>query len=263
MWGLAIGIYAAFKLVTWYLAGGPRFPLNRSLAYLIAWPGMNAQRFLAGSSTKELQAVPAPSWNEWLGALAKLLLGMALLFVVVDWLPADAILLRGWLGMAGIGFCLHFGMFHVLSCAWRSLGVAAEPLMHWPICASSVSDFWSYRWNTAFRDLTRQLLFRPLVPRIGPLAALWVAFFASGVVHDMVISLPARAGYGGPTLFFLVQAAGITVERSRWGRMLGLARGVRGWLFTAACLILPAPLLFHTPFLRFVVNPFLDQVAWH
>ncbi len=117
------------------------------------------------------------------------------------------------------------------------------------------------RWNTAFRDLAHQFLFRPLAPRIGSWQALWVSFLASGLIHDAVISIPARGGYGKPTLFFLIQAAALCMERLPAARKLGLGNGAAGWMFTAAMLILPAPLLFHTTFLHNVIIPFIEAVG--
>jgi hypothetical protein len=190
--------------------------------------------------------------------MAKFALGIALFFGVARLAPQQNFMLVGWVGMTGAAFLLHFGSFHILSCAMRSLGFAAVPLMNWPIAATSVSEFWGRRWNMAFRDLTHRFLFRPLAARIGAGWALVVGFFFSGLVHDAVISLPARGGYGGPTAFFMIQAAALFIERSRWGRVRGLGRGWTGRLFAAAVLLLPAPLLFHRPFLKEIVIPFMQ-----
>ena len=84
-----------------------------------------------------------------------------------------------------------------------------------------------------------------------------LALLLIGCPCALVISVPARGGYGLPTLFFLIQLSGIAVERSQLGRVLGLGRGWRGWLFTALVLLPPALLLFHPPFLERVVLPFL------
>ena len=59
------------------------------------------------------------------------------------------------------------------------------------------------------------------------------------VVHDLVISVPAGGGYGGPTLFFALQGVAVLVERSPLGRRVGLGRGWRGWLFTMLVLLAP------------------------
>jgi hypothetical protein len=51
------------------------------------------------------------------------------------------------------------------------------------------------------------------------------------------------------------------IERSRWGRAIGLGHGLRGWLFSAVVLIAPAGLLFNPPFVRRVVLPFLQVLG--
>src|SRR3954470_5701714 len=123
--------------------------------------------------------------------------------------------------MVGIILVLHFGSFHLLSCAWRSAGVQARPLMNRPLASIGVAEFWGRRWNTAFRDLTHRFLFRPLTARLGPRAGLAAGFVFSGLIHELAISVPAGAGYGGPTLFFCLQVPAILFERSRPGRALG------------------------------------------
>ena len=129
--------------------------------------------------------------------------------------------------------------------------------MDWPLASISLSDFWGRRWNRAFRDLTLRFLFRPLTPRLGPRAALLVVFVFSGLVHDLAISFPAAAGYGGPTLYFVVQGVALLDERSAIGRRLGLTSGWRGRLFAAGVLVIPACLLFHPPFVQAVIIPFM------
>jgi hypothetical protein len=110
-------------------------------------------------------------------------------------------------------------------------------------------------------DLTQRFLFRPLTRRIGAPSALLIGFFVSGLIHDAIISIPARGGYGEPTLFFLIQAMGLFIERSQPARRLGLGRGVRGWLFTMAFLLLPARLLFHRPFVVGIIVPFMHAIG--
>jgi alginate O-acetyltransferase complex protein AlgI len=163
--------------------------------------------------------------------------------------------------MAGIVFLLHFGLFHVLSCAWRTVGVDAKPLMNWPILSQSVGEFWGKRWNLAFRDITHRFLFRPFAARWSARSGLAAVFLFSGVVHDLVISLPAGAGYGLPTLYFVIQGAAMLVERTKRAKKFGLGEGWRGRAFTAAVVLGPACGLFHPWFAREVVLPFLDAIG--
>jgi hypothetical protein len=257
MWLLAAGLYAGLKWLTWWQTPAAA-PWWRHAAYLVLWPGMDAPAFLGAA---ERQRVERPTAGEWLFAAAKLLLGAALVWVVSPLVSPEWDLARGWIGMVGFVFIAHFGVIHLASCLWRSLGIDARPLMNWPIAATSVSDFWGRRWNTAFRDLTHRFFFVPLERRVGAGWALAIGFLASGLVHDLVISVPAGAGYGLPTLYFLLQGGAIFAQRSRLGRTLGLARRWRGRLFAIVVVLGPAGMLFHPPFVRSVVLQLLDVIG--
>lgn len=256
MWSLAFTIYVACKWLTWHFEKRVEGESQRMAEYLLTWPGMDVEAFLDSRRTVE-----KPALAEWLFAAAKLAGGVTILFGILPRLSPERELLIGWLGMIGLVFVLHFGLFHLLSCWWRSRGVDAKPLMDWPILSTSLAEFWGRRWNRAFRDLTFRYLFRPLTRRCGAVWGLMAGFAMSGLVHDAVISIPAGGGYGGPTLFFVVQGIGMLVERSRLGRRVGLGQGIQGWLFTVGCLLLPVALLFHPPFIRNVIVPFLQAIG--
>lgn len=251
MWIVAGAIYAACKLLTWLRADVEGVPWWRHAGYLLAWPGLDAGAFLTRTEPR------APTQREWLGALATTCAGAALC-VSAATLTFERPDVTGWIGMVGLVLLLHFGLFHLLSCGWRRAGVVARPLMDSPLRAASVAEFWGRRWNTAFRDLTHRFFFQPLVPRLGVAGATLAGFIASGLVHDLVVSVPARGGYGGPTGFFAIQGLALLGERSGIGRRLGLGHDLRGRVFTALVLLLPLPALFHPPFVRRIVVPFLQ-----
>lgn len=254
MWALSVVVFAAVKGLTYVRTSTAGVPLTRRLGYLLAWPGLDAESFFRGRASQ-------PGVGEGLFAVAKTAFGLVVLFGLCRRLAKEPPYLVGWVGMAGLIFVLHFGTFHLLSWAWRSAGVDAKPLMNWPVASRSVSEFWGRRWNTAFRDLTHRFLFRPSSARLGPRLALGAGFVFSGLVHDLVISVPAGGGYGGPTLYFTIQGLGLLAERSRLGKRVGLGGGWRGRLFAAVVLIGPAVLLFHPPFVVRVVVPFLEVLG--
>lgn len=252
MWGLALAIYVGLKALSWVHVR-VEAPAWKHVAYLVGWPGMDAAHFLAGQSSRPLA-------REWLFASFKMGLGIVLIWGVVPLIQRND-LIAGWVGMIGIAFILHFGLFHLLSCCWRSCGIAAVPIMDWPIAATSLSQFWGRRWNLAFRDLTHRFLFVPLIRRVGAVGALLIGFLVSGLIHDLVISIPACGGWGGPTFFFALQGLGILLERSKLGRTVGLGRGVAGYVFCLGMILLPSPLLFHQPFVERVILPFLAVIG--
>jgi hypothetical protein len=255
MWSVAVVVFFSVKGLTWVYRSQRVAPWWKGLGYWFAWPGLDADAFLGDSPPQRVRL------GEWLFAMAKLSFGLFLTFGALQYLPVEQTYLIGWVGMVGLVFILHFGLFHLLSCFWRMIGVDAKPLMNWPILATSLSEFWGKRWNTAFRDLTHRFLFRPLLRWCDPKWALLAVFLFSGLVHDLVITLPAGGGYGGPTLFFTLQGLGLFLERSPLGKRLGLRGGWAERLFTAMVLIAPAWLLFAPPFVVGVIVPFLDLLG--
>lgn len=260
MWFMAGAIFEGCKCMTWRRAwrGGPRPTIKRSLAYFFLWPGMDAEAFLAkmlacGTGGYEL-------WRRWVPGVARACIGVVLIALAArdpDWNP----LVAGWVGMMGVVLVLHFGIFEVLAIAWQRVGINAQPIMRAPLRATSLGEFWSRRWNTAFNNLAHELAFRPLASRWGAKGAMLGVFLISGLVHEAVISLPARGGYGFPTAYFLLQGGGILLERSPWGCRTGLGSGLKGRLFAMAFAALPAFWLFHPPFVRNVILPMLRFIG--
>lgn len=256
MWLLSFAIFASLKWLTWWRAR-QRIAHSgwRSVAYLLAWPGMDADAFLEAR-----ERVPMPRPAAWLWAILETALGAILLWVVARTLPQATPLLRGWIGMLGLILLLHFGTFQIVSLLWQSMGVKAEPIMSAPLRSVSLGEFWGKRWNLGFRQLAHELIFRPLHRSIGAVTAGFVVFVASGLIHDLAISLPARGGYGLPTFYFVLQGIGMTIERSRFGQCLGFGRGMRGWCFMVVFLAAPVFLLFHPWFVVRVIVPFMQAV---
>jgi alginate O-acetyltransferase complex protein AlgI len=141
---------------------------------------------------------------------------------------------------------LHFGVFDIVAGIYRLHGVAVNELFRSPLHARSLTEFWSRRWNIGFSEMISALVQRPL-RRVSASGALYASFLASGLLHELAISVPVRAGYGLPTLYFLIQGALVALEKKT-------AR-TPGRLWTLFWLAAPLPLLFHPPFIRGIVLP--------
>jgi hypothetical protein len=256
MWALSFAIFAALKWMTWWSAHD-KVPANvgRSLAYLLAWPGMDADTFLDARVPPD-----RPRLKEWLWATTKTGLGIVLLWMIARRIPAEQSLLRGWIGLFGLIFLLHFGSFHLLALFWQRNGVNAAPIMSSPILSKTLSEFWGKRWNLGFRQLAHEFVFRPLQKHTGASVAGLLVFVVSGLIHDLVISVPARGGYGLPTGYFIVQGLGVMFERSAFARGIGLQTKLPGRIFTVLVTAAPAFWLFHPPFVNRVIIPFMHAV---
>jgi alginate O-acetyltransferase complex protein AlgI len=123
-----------------------------------------------------------------------------------------------------------------------------EPFRN-PLASRSLAGFWGRRWNVGFSEMIAVTVHRPVRRYAGDTAALMASFLASGILHEIAISVPVRAGFGLPTLYFLLHGALVGVER-KFPRVAS-----RAW--TMFWLIAPLPILFHPPFLRGIVWPLL------
>jgi len=258
-WGfsflMALAIYAGFKWLTYRhtLAKGLAVPARTQWIYLLLWPGMSLKELTGNPPVgKPTNQVP-----RWLAPAFKTLAGAGSVWFVAPAISPDAWLLRGWMGMIGIIMMLHFGTFHLLALALQGAGLNARPNMQAPLLARSLADFWGNRWNTAFNVLAHRYGFRPLKPHIGPRAALAVVFLISGLLHEVVITLPARGGYGLPTVYFALQAAGILLERLPLLRHRLWLRRLFAWLV----LIAPLGCLFPAVFVHKVILPMLHAIG--
>ena len=169
-----------------------------------------------------------------------------------------ALLLATLLALVGLCMVVHFGIVTVTAGMWRWFGFDCRPIMRTPLAARSLGEFWSRRWNIAFAEMTGLAVARPLAPLLGKNAAVFAAFLASGVLHELAISVPVRAGYGLPLLYFVLHGALVLTERHL--ERIGWPIDRAGWLahvWTIGWLLVPLPILFHPYFIQGVVWPLI------
>lgn len=255
MWLICFALFGAGKVAALGRTGGLSWAGRAR--FLGLWVGMDAGAF----ARPRPATIDAPKPAEWSWTVGKIVFGAVLTWVVTRQAMHIHPLLAGWVGMTGLIFCLHFGMFHLLALVWRRFGVPVEPLMNHPYRAVTLAEFWGQRWNRAYHRLTQDLVFARVNRRHGPQVALWAGFIASGLIHELVVTVPARGGYGGPTLYFLLQAAGLALQRTAPLRRRGFNRGPRGWCWTMLFVAPPVFILFPPPFVERVMLPFLKAIV--
>ncbi len=133
-----------------------------------------------------------------------------------------------------LGF--HFGALRVLKGGLRAAGFPVRTLFPNVMEAQGIGDFWSRRWNTGYSQMMQRSVGRPFGARFGQNAGIMAVFVASGVLHELAITLPVRSGFGLPTLYFTIHGLLVVIERT-WGRPLGKIPALlavalpMGWLF--------------------------------
>jgi hypothetical protein len=225
-----VAVYLLFKALT-----ARRLAVGRGIGYWMFWPGMDARPFA------ETGPAAGPELMAW--GLLKMSLGSVLLLLRTGISAVDLVLV-----FAGIGLLVHFGVCDVLAGFWRARGVAVGRLFVNPAASRSLGEFWGRRWNLAFHVVARDYVFKPVARRWGGAAGILATFLFSGILHEILLSVPAGGGYGLPTGYFVLHGLLVLAER-RW------RIEHRAWaLFW---ILAPAPMLFHPWLVRAILWPLL------
>lgn len=219
------------------------------LLYAYLWPGVDPKPF------RQRQGLDEEATRWFVFGFPTMCVGIAALGMLA---LNSELLSRSVLGLAGIAALLtivHLGYSDVLSSALRLAGFPVKRLFAHPLGSRTLRDFWSLRWNRPFVEMNK-LLFQPLLAsRFSKGQTVIALFVISGVLHELALSFPVSAGWGGPLLYFFIQGVGMEVEKK-------LEISQRSWsrLWTWAALLLPAPLLFHQQLREVLVLPLIDHL---
>ena len=252
---ISIWIFLTAKLQSFqFTADRKIFSLVTAIVtWSLSTPTLDHGRFLRS----RLAPQHRPGVVIWARTIANVLAGAVLFCVGAPVLLPSEPLLAGWVAMGGIALWLHFGILGLIALFWQYQGRDIHALMNAPLLSKSLSEFWGRRWNTAFRDFAHEQIFRPICRRWNAQGATLLSFLFSGLIHELAISVPAQAGYGLPTVYFLLQYLGVVVERWATKRGWGVGSGAGGWLFAALFVLVPARLLFHSAFVLKVIVPLI------
>ncbi len=167
---------------------------------------------------------------------------IGLLFMVLGTLGAWLVWAMEWRNILvmflpmSLGF--HFGALRVLKGGLRAAGFPVRTLFPNLLETQGIGDFWSRRWNTGYSQMMQRSVGRPFGALLGESAGIMAVFVASGLLHELAITLPVRSGFGLPTLFFTIHGLLAVAER-KWGRPLGKIPALLAvalpisWLFPA------------------------------
>ena len=138
-----------------------------------------------------------------------------------------------------LSLAFHFGVLRILKGVLRLAGFPVRTLFPNPLAAKGIADFWGRRWNVGYSQMMQRLVGRPIGSMCGKSTGAMAVFIASGLLHEIAITLPVGSGYGLPTLYFTLHGL-LTLLEGKWKRPLGkipalLAVSVPlAWLFPPA-----------------------------
>lgn len=221
------------------------------LLYFTIWPGVELGAF----RVRQCETDDDRQWSRDLFRGAGCLVAGAALLTAIAWnLPRLNFEFATWGTFAALLLMVHFGLGAMLPWFIRQIGFAVGPLFRAPEQSESLADFWSKRWNLPFVEMDRLLFLRPLRRKLGARGALFGVFIVSGLLHELGISYPALAGWGGPLLYFAIQGLLVAFIEPRLPPAL---KRIGAWL----AILIPLPLLFHAPFRAQLVWPLVQWLG--
>lgn len=240
----SLGMIWVIKLAAflWQVSEGAklRSPLGL-LAFFTVWPGVS----LAGFQERKKEPA-AHTGDRFLESWLSFVFGALALLALCLWGKGESTPIN-YASLACILLIVHLGLMEVIADLLRLLGFSPSSLFDRPFLASSLRDFWSTRWNLAFVDMNKIFLLKPLHGKLPAGLLVFSIFAVSGLLHELGISYADGASWGRPLLYFLIQGAGMKLEK-KWKLPRALV-----WLWV----VLPVPLLFTPAF----VNLFLGGLG--
>ena len=144
---------------------------------------------------------------------------------------------------------VHFGILRLITAFWRMQGFPVRVLFRNPLKMRGFRDFWGARWNLAYSTMVARTVKQPLTPILGEKWSVLAVFFISGLLHELAITVPVQAGYGLPTLIFLIHGLLTMIEKKN---------SASNAVFCAFLLVTGLPYLFNEKFQTEVIVPGRD-----
>jgi Membrane bound O-acyl transferase family len=251
MLGICAALFFGFKSVVGtqaLAAGAPALTFSRWFGFTLAWPGMNPDLF-SSTQTRLEGGTALLRRGAWELASGAILVGLARWV----WVSTHYLALATAPLLVGLSLIGHFGLFGIAAGFWRDRGVPCVAPFQAPLYATSLAEFWSRRWNRPFSELIQRTIYRPAAAFAGKPAAVGAGFLLSGILHELAISVPARAGYGRPLAYFALQGALVIGEKG----LVASGYDPRHRLATLLAFTLPLPLLLIPQFLRTAIWPII------
>lgn len=188
-------------------AGVEKLTLPRYAVFSLFWFGMDPGTFRFRKSGLS-----------WKGDVA-----LGSLLTVIGVLGGWFVWFMGWRQILvmfvplSLGF--HFGVLRILKGILRLAGFPVRTLFPNPLETKGIADFWGRRWNVGYSQMLQRLVGRPVEAMCGKSTGVMAVFIASGLLHEVAITLPVRSGYGLPTLYFTLHGL-LTLLEGKWNRPL-------------------------------------------